>query len=215
MFAETNCPQCGRMLERGVLRTHSLIVHPEQMLAALREAAEAEWQGRSARVFAGTATTIVYRNQRGEKMLRCLYCPDCAVVVAARNDLIVDAPSFLRFARRASGGHTVFASRLRAWRLARGVVAGALIGIACGAVLLMRRHPAAEFAMFLVVFFAGLGLCWGMWGDVRSSLRRARALRLTQIMDDHRRAKGEPPLSGLSPFKDSPSSFPASLSELD
>ena len=110
MPPDANCPRCGKRFERGVLRTQWLTVHPEQMLAALHEAEEAEWQGRSARVFAGTATTIVYRNLRGEKMLHCLYCPDCAIVVGARDGLIVDAPPFSRFARSGSGGHTVFAS---------------------------------------------------------------------------------------------------------
>lgn len=64
MLPDVNCPQCGRMLHRGVMRTHWLTVHPEQMLGALFEA---EWQGCSAQVFARTATTIVYRNLRGER----------------------------------------------------------------------------------------------------------------------------------------------------
>jgi hypothetical protein len=178
------------MLDRGVLRTHWLTVHPEQMLAALFEAEEAEWQGCNARVFAGTATTIAYRNLRGEKMLHCLYCPDCAVVVAARDGLIVDAPPFSRFARRTSGGHTVFASRLRAWRLVRGVVAGALLGLPCGAFLLTRQSSLSsglEHPMIPIVLFAGLGLCWGLWFDVRSSIRRGRALRLKSELDARRR----------------------------
>lgn len=190
MLPDANCPHCGKPLERGVLRTDWLTVHPEQMLAALYEAEEAEWQGRSARVFAGTATTIVYRKLRGEKMLHSLYCPACAVVVAARDELIVDAPPFSRFARRASGGHTVFASRLRSWRLARGVVFGALAGLPGAAYLLSRQGALTtglEHPMVPIVLVAGLGLCWGLWLDVRSSIRRGRSLRLKAELDDRRR----------------------------
>ncbi len=201
MFDDVNCPQCGRWLDRGVLRTRWLTVHPEQMLAALREAETAESQGQTARIFAGTATAIAYRWPRREKMLRCLYCPDCAIVVAAREDLIVDAPSFTRFARRTFGGQTVFfVGRLRAWRLMRGVVIGALVGLACSAISVAKGWLSSEFTTFPVVFFAGLGLCWGMCFDVLRSLRRAKTLRLMQRMDNRRRAKGEPPLSVQLPI---------------
>ena len=196
MLPDANCPQCGKPLERGVLRTDWLTVHPEQMLAALFEAEEAEWQGRSARVFAGTATTIVYRKLRGEKMLHALYCPACAVVVTSRDDLIVDAPPFSRFARRASGGHTVFASRLRSWRLVKGVVFGALAGLPGAAYLLWRQGvltTGLEHPMVPIVLFAGIGLCLGLCFDVRSSLRRARALRLKAELDDRRRRSASRP----------------------
>jgi hypothetical protein len=196
MLPEANCPRCGKRFERGVLRTQWLTVHPEQMLAALHEAEEAEWQGRSARVFAGTATTIVYRHLRGEKMLHCMYCPDCAVVVAARDGLVVDAPPFSRFARRMSGGHTVFASRLRAWRLVRGVVAGVVLGLPWGAFLLSRKTSLSsglEHPMIPIVLFAGLGLCWGLWFDIRSSVRRGRALRLKAELDARRQRSSRSP----------------------
>lgn len=196
MFASVGCPQCGRMLDRGVLRTRWLTVHPEQMLAALREAETAESHGQTARIFAGTATAIAYPRPRSEKLLRCLYCPDCAVVVAAREDLIVDAPAFTRFARRTLGGQTVFfVGRLRAWRLMRGVVIGALVGLACSAFSVAKGWLSSEFTTFPVVFFAALGLCWGMLFDVLRSLQRTKTLRLTQRMDDLRRAKGDPPLA--------------------